>query len=401
MARTKANGRSAQNPKNGDRPRSMAEDKRLTSNHSESIESSMKSRLVVLTVVRSVVRGRCAAGGILLASMLGSACGTSQPDMRTEAQTLDTVGVGPRFAHTEKIQLEETRATLIVEPFVHLSNDTTILLADPRAVRVAHFQRTGKLVWEFAQRGDSAGLLRVPIALAKTQEGYWVADAMNGLMLFDSAAARFVRKLSLPNVAVQDMVALNDTTLLIGGPTEALSQPKPSWLRAIDTRSGIERWSAPSPTLVMPKNVVNSYSRTRIAMYHERIVASNSVIDTLFLLDAKSGLLLKSHFMNLQLHVPSVLRKATSRLRSEQLGELTRVSTVALIDENHFLAEVARGSGQAVRYTPMIGDLRASTPRVISASKDVILGARDGVFITQVIDAIQRNHLDLHWGRPR
>ncbi len=239
----------------------------------------------------------------------------------------------------------------------------------------------------------------MPIALAKTKEGYWVADAMNGLMLFDSASSRFTRAVPLPHVALQDMIALNDTTLIVAGPNEALIDSKVSWLRAIDSRTGGERWRAMSPRVRLPQRIVNSYSRVRIATHLGTIVATNSVIDTLFLIDWRSGTLIKAHPMNLRLSVPRALAKATSRLRSEELRDLTRVSTVAMIDENRFVADVATGSGQQIQFTRSLGDLRTSSPPEVFAAMETILDARDGVFVTQSVDANKRNHVKVLWGK--
>jgi hypothetical protein len=356
----------------------------------------MKMPHAVFWLLRSLMARKRALIGFSFGPLAFCACDIGGSEKSASSTT--TTDITSHFLHAKSVELQEAPASLIVEPLLHLAEDTSVLLADPKAVRIAHFRSSGALAWAYSKRGDSAGLLRMPISLAKTKDGYWVADAMNGLMLFDSASIHFVRALPLPEVSLHDMIAYDDTTLIVAGPSETRAAAKVSWLRALDSRSGVERWRAVSPIVQHSSKVINSYSRVRISTHHGIIAATSSVLDTIFLIDGRSGLLLKAHSMNLALRIPRVLSKAKTRVSAAELRDLTRVSIAVMLDQNHYMADIATGAGQQIRLARSIGDLRTAPPGQSFATTQVILGARDGVLVAQSVDANQRNHVKLLWG---
>ena len=320
-------------------------------------------------------------------------------DRTSDANPILNQSLSAHFRASRPIVLQEGLENLVVTPLFHLHSDTTILVADPKAVRVAQYDNVGAIVWEYNVRGDSAGSMQVPIALAKTTEGYWIGDAVNGLFLIDSASHRFVRRLPTVERVLQDVVAINDSVLVLAGPVDAVGRNGPSWVRALYTRSGEEIWRAMRPRSSLPSVALQSFSRVVLSTYQTSIIAVHSLLDTLYVFDVALGQMKGAHPLGLSPTFPASLANAKQRPDEAAVADLVRLWVGALSTDTTYVIGLGRGSGTNVRYQNAMGPLTRSGRPLQLRSAEAVVAGRDGLVLSTDDRTASPTHLHLWSGR--
>jgi|GEM_PF-6697178 len=335
-----------------------------------------------LVAIRQRAQVAVSASSLLISLLLGCSSRDTQPGAPQSGtgRVADT----ELFREVRTIELDESNGRIVIVPLVHLAADTSILLADPKEVRVAHFGKDGALLWDYFQRGDLNGEMRLPVALGRSSEGYWVADAQNGLFLVDATSKRFKRRLDLPQQIVHDFIFLDDSIMVISGPVQERPNSAQHWILAINSRTGIEQWRAMAPTIDIPLRAISSYSRVTLSPHVQSIVAIHSLLDTAFVFDGSNGSLQSAVPVGAALAIPRGISEGTSRLDEAQLDELVRLSAGALIDEHEIRVDVALGTGTRTRFVSLMVPRVRTGSNVQFESSGVLVGSRDGILVSQV-----------------
>lgn len=173
----------------------------------------------MVTVPRSCAVGRggktlvrpCACVALaLLAACRGG--GSGEPPVGAGQRVDDVV------SWLDSLDLGENPDALLVTPVLKFDPRGGFLVADQREAQIRRYAANGTLLWHVGRKGAGPGEFSSPPAAVRLPSGdVATVDRSGRLSLFDSAGGALLRTVETELVRVEDLAAIDDTTLLIAG----------------------------------------------------------------------------------------------------------------------------------------------------------------------------------------
>lgn len=118
----------------------------------------------------------------------------------------------------DSLQLSETPEALLVTPVVKFDPHGGFLVTDLREAQIRRYGPQGALLWHTGRKGSGPGEFTAPPAVVRLASGEVAGvDRSGRLTVFDSAGRTVLRTAETGLVRVEDLGAIDDTTLLIAG----------------------------------------------------------------------------------------------------------------------------------------------------------------------------------------
>lgn len=156
-------------------------------------------------------RGRSGplAAGILL--LVLGACGRDTP--QPPPAEPDT-----RISYLRSFQVDENDEVVNVTPTLVVDPRGGLLVADPSESQIRRYTDGGKLLWHAGRRGRGPGEFTAVNAVGRLPSGQVVAGERSGrLTFFDSTGQALIRTMETRLMQMEEMVVVNDSTLLLSG----------------------------------------------------------------------------------------------------------------------------------------------------------------------------------------
>lgn len=154
-------------------------------------------------------RSRSLALGILLA--LG-ACGRDTPAPAPPAEA------EARIAYLRSFQVDENDEVVNVMPKLVADPRGGLLVTDVSESQIRRYTDEGKLLWHAGRRGQGPGEFTAVNAIGRLPSGQVVAGERSGrLTFFDSTGQALIRTVETRLAQMEEMVVVNDSTLLLSG----------------------------------------------------------------------------------------------------------------------------------------------------------------------------------------
>jgi hypothetical protein len=286
----------------------------------------------------------------------------------------DSVLAVPRwFSRADTLALQETQAHVIVSPIFATLQGEELVVVDPKERRIATFSTDGRLLWEHAQRGRGPGELELPLAAAKTSEGIWIADVFNGVFLLDPNSHAELRRLTNGSNALQGLIAINDTTLLVIGRGPVVSATA-TWLHAIDARTGRSRWNALEiAEESLPKGAARTFGYAAAHKLGDRLTVSFSLVDTVYQFDLNGGMLGKHHAP--LINIRPLERRSREKPSVASLATLVRIVGAHEFGDSTIVVALQQGSGREPRYHMAFIDTRGRSKALLVRDTPMLVGA--------------------------
>jgi hypothetical protein len=333
-----------------------------------------------VTLIEPAARYRLSAATVGILAILSSACVREATvatinDTRVSTGSDSVLTIAQWFTRADTIVLQETQAHVIVSPIFATMQDEELVVVDAKERRIATFSADGKLLWEHAQRGRGPGELELPVAAAKTSEGMWIADIFNGVFLLDPKDHHELRRVRIGSNALQGLIAINDTTLLVIGRGPVVSA-KTTWLHAIDARTGRSRWNGLEiAERQLPEGAAHTFGYATAHKMGNRLTVSFSLVDTVYQLDLGGGVLRKYHAPLINLRpLERVNREKPS---SASLASLVRIVGAYEFGDSTIVVALQQGSGRAPRYDMAFIDTRGRSEALLVRNTPLLVGATD------------------------
>lgn len=123
-----------------------------------------------------------------------------------------------RLAYRQRIPVQETDAVVNVNPALVPDPRGGLLVVDVSESQVRRYGEDGTLLWHAGRRGQGPGELTSPTAVGRMPTGeVVVADRGGRLTFYDSAGARTVRTAETRLSHLEELVVMDDSTLLLSG----------------------------------------------------------------------------------------------------------------------------------------------------------------------------------------
>lgn len=124
----------------------------------------------------------------------------------------------PSLPYLRSFTVDETDAVVNVTPTLVPDPRGGFLVADVSESQIRRYADDGTLLWHAGRRGRGPGELTSPTAIARMPAGEVVAVERGGrLTFFDSAGTRAVRTAETRLSHVEELVVVDDSTLLLSG----------------------------------------------------------------------------------------------------------------------------------------------------------------------------------------
>ncbi|WP_337172145.1 hypothetical protein [Gemmatimonas aurantiaca] len=292
--------------------------------------------------------------------------------------------------HVDTLRLSESGAHMIVSPIRVVQDGHDILVVDPKESRLAAFDSMGNLRWELARKGKGPGELELPISVAPTSEGYWIADIFNGLFLVDKNSREEIRRLRPGSNALQGILAIDDSTLVLvgrGGP----QGKQETWIHAINTHDGKSRWNA-IPVAPLTDPASRSLTFASISRWRDRLLLTISLVDTIYMVGLDGAVLARraAHIVDRS----SVAHLGRERPSPRALADVVRLTGAYLLDDSTMVASFQRGSARAPRYgMALLREGGASATSTRTFPGPLIVGNSEGVLYGAFADPERPNVL--------
>ena len=327
--------------------------------------------------------------------------GCSDGNVAREQRSTSTSGsrsdtaVGARvpqsFTIRDSLLLRESGDRVVIAPFVSIYDDTTIFVADPKSRVVGRYSRDGHLLWARSTRGRGPGELELPIALAPSNDGVWVLDIFNGLMLLNGDESGEVRRLRNGSNALQGLQMLDDSTLLVAGRGREIDGASP-WLQAVDARSGQTRWStltiSPSATL---RPWYSSFGYAAISRNATSIVATFSLADTIY----EFGLdgTLRERYVDSFVDTAALGKLQNRKPQPAEISQLVRLVGAFRIDDSTMAIQMQRGSARSPDYSIAMYNTRERKLRSVHHHTPMIGAVHNGLLYLLYSDSDRPNFI--------
>lgn len=329
---------------------------------------------------RSASRYNLSFATISMLAMLGVSCTREDTvsvtkDTRVSLGSDSVLSIPHWFSRADTIVLQETQAHVIVSPIFATLQGEELVVVDAKERRIATFSADGKLLWEHAQRGRGPGEIELPVAAAKTSEGIWIADIFNGVFLLDPKDHHERRRVRNGSNALQGLIAINDTTLLIIGRGPVVSA-KATWLHAIDARTGRSRWNALEiAERQLPEGAARTFGYATAHKMGDRLTVSFSLIDTVYQFDLGGGVIRKYHAPLVNLR--SLERRSREKPSSALLASLVRIVGAYEFGDSTIVVALQQGSSRGPRYDMAFIDTRGRSKALLVRNTAMLVGATD------------------------
>ncbi len=122
------------------------------------------------------------------------------------------------IAYLRSFQVDENDEVVNVTPILVPDPRGGFLVVDPSESQIRRYSDGGKLLWHAGRRGRGPGELTSPTVIGRLASGQVVTAERGGrLTFFDSAGQALIRTAETRLAHVEEMVVVDDTTLLLSG----------------------------------------------------------------------------------------------------------------------------------------------------------------------------------------
>lgn len=159
-------------------------------------------------------RSRALSAGILLLAL--GACGRDTPAPPPPAEA------DARLVYLRSFQVDENDEVVNVMPTLVADPRGGLLVADVGESQIRRYTEGGKLLWHAGRRGQGPGEFTAVNAVGRLPSGQVVAGQRSGrLTFFDSTGQALIRTVETRLMQMEEMVVVNDSTLLLSGVGQA------------------------------------------------------------------------------------------------------------------------------------------------------------------------------------
>lgn len=162
-----------------------------------------------------------ASTGATFFLLLAACAGCDRADTSAARASVLTIGRSqsvPRLAYARSFTVEENDAVVNVNPSLIVDPRGGFLVVDVGESQIRRYEDDGRLLWHAGQRGQGPGEFMSATVVGRMPSGDVVAGERNGrLTFFDSAGRRVLRTAETRLSQMEEMVVVDDTTLLLSG----------------------------------------------------------------------------------------------------------------------------------------------------------------------------------------
>lgn len=170
---------------------------------------------------RTSARGRVSTGATFFLGLIVFFAGCDRQDTgaaRAAMLDLRRSESAPRLAYERSFTVEENEAVVNVHPSLVVDPRGGVLVVDVGESQIRRYDPDGRLLWHAGRRGQGPGEFMSATVVGRMPSGDVVAGERNGrLTFFDSAGQRVLRTVETRLSQVEEMVVVDDSTLLLSG----------------------------------------------------------------------------------------------------------------------------------------------------------------------------------------
>lgn len=290
-----------------------------------------------------------------------------------------------------EVRFEENDSVINVAPAIEIADSEHFIVADAQEAQIRLYDRSGRLVRTFGQRGDGPGELRVPVSAVVhgAPPQVTVLDLSRGIQFFDYRSGRSTGQIPSPfRVPYRAQVA-GDGQLLVFGRLSPVMQPdlsleaEYSLLHRFDPASGdlSESWFELPEDDGYDDLLALSFGGGDFSVRGDTVAAAFALSDSLFLATT-AGHVMPSFRLPIPPPLPSdanELRTNDPRERLRLRGGMARVNFLHWLPDGRFIVQTVRRSEEQEEWRSFVvsreGELIAWTdeaPRIARAWSDTV-----------------------------
>lgn len=188
---------------------------------------------------------------------------------------------GPGVSWLREIDIQENPSSLSVLPLVSLDPAGGFLVTDTREAQVRRYGSEGQLLWSAGRRGEGPGEYRTPSTVARLPDGRVLVGDRSGRITYLDSAGGLVRTARTPLAALEDVVVLDDSVVLLSAtPLADRAGPRLHWW---DARNDTLLASAFAPSRRAPDEVLATVAGwVKLAQRGDTIAAVFAPADTVY-----------------------------------------------------------------------------------------------------------------------